>query len=167
MDTSAGLAPRQSVIDRLRAPMAFLLIAAGTVGASYYFFLEKKTEYYTKRDARLIARAAQQVGRCVTSASGILRNAAPLEKTELEALYKIDGRVPDEQRLPSKFFKDIKRIDLKPEDKPPDHHYYATRSNDGLLLNFEVVPEGVRAQMQGQVELQQLLKPLQQNIAGV
>ena len=167
MDTSAGLAPRQSVIDRLRAPMAFLLIAAGTLGASYYFFLQKKTEYYTKRDARLIARAALQVGRSVTSASGILRNAAPLEKTELEALYRIDGRVPDELRLPSKFFKDIKKIDLEPEDKPPDHHYYATRSNDGLLLNFEVVPEGVRAQMQGQVELQQLLKPLQQNIAGV
>jgi len=43
MDTSSGLAPRQKVLDRLRAPMAFLLIAAGTVGASYYFFLQKKT----------------------------------------------------------------------------------------------------------------------------
>jgi hypothetical protein len=162
------LAPRQSVIDRLRAPMAFLLIAACTVGASYYFFLQKKTEYYTKRDARLIARAARQVERCVTSASNILKNAAPLDDHELKALYRIDGRVPDEQRLPSKVFKEINRINLKPEDKPLDHHYYATRANDGqLLLNFEVVPEGVRTQMQAQVELQQLLKPLQQNIAGV
>src|SRR5207248_5688955 len=141
MDTSTGLAPRQSVIDRLRAPMAFLLIAACTLGASYYFFLEKKIEYYTKRDARLIARAARQVERSVRFAAGTLRNAGSLDQTGLEALYRIDGTLPDEQRLPSKFFKEIKKNYPKPEDKPPEHHYYATRSNDGLLLNFEVLSD--------------------------
>ena len=169
MDTATGLAPRQSVIDRLRAPMAFLLIAACTVGASYYFFLQKKTEYYTKRDARLIARAARQVTRSVTRPAGMLRYAAPLEDNELRALYRIDGTVPDEQRLPSKIFNEIRRTAPGPEAKPGDHHYYATRSNDGLLLNFEVVAEAEDKlyEMQGKVELRQLLKPLQQNIAGV
>jgi uncharacterized membrane protein YjjP (DUF1212 family) len=166
MDTSSGLAPRQSVLDRLRAPMAFLLIAAGTVGASYYFFLQKKTEYYTNRDARLIARAAQQVSRSVRTAAGILKNAAPLDEAELKTLYKIDGTAPDEQRLPSKIFKDIRKVALNPGDKPAEHRA-ATRSNDGLLLDFNLVNEDERVEMQGQVELQQLLKPVQQSIAGV
>ena len=186
METSAGLAPRQSVLDRLRAPMAFLLIAADTVGASYYFFLQKKTEYYTKRDARLIARAAQQVGRSVRTAAGILRNAEPLGEKELKALYKIDGTVPDDQRPPSKFFKEIKRVAPDPTAAKEHDVRYAVRQNDGLLLNFDLLwkeseneakSDGKTddknktpppwKQMQGQVELRQLLKPLQQSIAGV
>src|SRR6266542_2371970 len=95
-------------------PMAFLLIAAGTVGASYYVFLQKKTEYYTNRDARLIARAANQVGRSVTIAAGILKNAAQLNEGELRTLYRVDGTVPDEQRMPSKIFKDIKKVTPDP-----------------------------------------------------
>lgn len=166
MDTSSGLAPRQKVLDRLRAPMTFLLIAAGTVGASYYFFLQKKTEYYTNRDARLIARAAQQVSRSVRTAAGILKNAAPLDESELKTLYTIDGTAPDEQRLPSKIFKVIQKKPLNPTDKPVEHRA-ATRTNEGLLLNFDLVNEDERIEMQGQVELRQLLKPLQQNIAGV
>ncbi len=188
MDTSSGLAPRQKVLDRLRAPMAFLLIAAGTVGASYYFFLQKKTEYYTNRDARLIARAANQVGRSVTIAAGILKNAAQLNEGELRTLYKVDGTVPDEQRMPSKIFKDIKKVTPDPTVKKERSHRYATRDNNGLfVLNFDLLweekPEkeakadektevksevpSTWLEMQGQVDLQQLLKPLQQNIAGV
>src|SRR5437764_6462717 len=120
-DTFAGLAPRQALFDRLRAPMAFLLIAAGTVGASYYFFLQRKIDYYTNRDARLIARSARQSARCVKNADTIVTNAAKLKdaaalkdaavlkeaEADLNALYKIEGRPSDEQRLPSKIFKEI------------------------------------------------------------
>jgi hypothetical protein len=174
-DTLAGLAPRQTIFDRLRAPMAFLLIAAGTVGASYYFFLQRKIDYYTNRDARLIARSAQQIARAVKVADGIVKNAAVLkDENDLTALYKIEGRPSDEQRLPSKIFKEIST--KPPEGKPSDEllksetdpleHRYATRGNDGLLLNFEVMTKDQKY-ASGKVELRQLLKPLQQSIAGV
>src|SRR5207244_2500736 len=102
-DTFTDMAPRQSMFDRLRAPMAFLLIALCAGGGYYYFFLQKKTEYYTSRDARLIPRAAE--------------------------------------------------------------HRYATRANEGLMLNFEFQKEPLYGS--GQVELQQLLKPVQQSIGDV
>ena len=127
---------RSSVWDDRSRP-----IAAGTVGASYYFFLQKKTEYYTDRDARLIARAANQVGRSVTIAAGILRNAAQLNDDELKTLYKVDGAVPDEQRMPSKIFKDIKKITPPdPSVKEERNHRYAVRDTNGLfVLNFDLV----------------------------
>jgi hypothetical protein len=164
VDTLAGLAPRQSVFDRLRAPMAFLLIAACTVGASYYFFLEKKTEYYTSRDARLIARAAQTVTRSVTIATGILKHAATLDEKALEPLYRLDGTVSDEQRLPSKIFKTITMT--KASTSPAGDHYSATHNNDDLLLHLQVVTDN-KVEMKGEIDLQQLLKPLQHSIAGV
>jgi len=164
VDTLAGLAPRQSVFDRLRAPMAFLLIAACTVGASYYFFLEKKIEYYTSRDARLIARAAQTVTRSVTIPGIILSHAATLDEAALQPLYKFEGTVSDEQRLPSKIFRTITKI--KDSSSPKGDHHSATHNNDGLLLNFDVVTEE-KVEMKGEVELQQLLKPLQQSLTGV
>jgi hypothetical protein len=179
-DTFAGLAPRQSVFDRLRAPMAFLLIVVCTVGASYYFFLQKKTEYYTSRDARLIARAAQQVARSMRIATAILRNAAPLDGDTLAALYKLEGTTtPDEQRLPSKIFRNI--TNRGTTAAPVGERRSASRSNEGLLIDVDVVvpaekdaappqkdaapPQNV--EMHGQIELQQLLKPMQQSVAGV
>ena len=83
-DTLAGLAPRQSLFDRLRAPMAFLLIAAGTVGASYYVFMQRKIDYYTNRDARLIARSAQQILRAVRNADGMVKNVAKMRDATAE-----------------------------------------------------------------------------------
>lgn len=172
-DTFAGLAPRQSLFDRLRAPMAFLLIAAGTVGASYYFFLQRKIDYYTNRDARLIARSARQIARSVNIADGIVRNAVTLQEPDLTALYKIEGRRSDEQHLPSKIFKEISTNtpvplpeELLKSATDPREHRYATRNNDGLLLNFEVINKE-QQYASGKIELRQLLKPLQQSIAGV
>lgn len=182
-DTLAGLAPRQSLFDRLRAPMAFLLIAAGTAGASYYVFLQRKIDYYTNRDARLIVRSAQQIARSVKVADAIVTNAAALKdaavlktaEDDLAVLYKIEGRPSDEQRVPSKIFKEIsiKPPDGKPSDEllssgtDPLEHRYATRNNDGLLLNFEVMTKDQQRYASGKIELRQLLKPLQQSLAGV
>jgi len=172
-DTLAGLTPRQSLFDRLRAPMAFLLIAAGTVGASYYFFLQRKIDYYTDRDARLIARSAQQIRRSVNIAAGIVKNAVKLEESDLYTLYKADGRTSDEQSRPSKIFREISTkqpVTLSEEllkSETDDHeNRYATRNNDGLLLNFEVMTKDQKYSS-GKVELRQLLKPLQQSVAGV
>src|SRR5260221_12304091 len=174
-DTFAGLGPRQSLFDRLRAPVAFLLIGVCTVGACYYFFLQRKIDYYTNRDARMIKRSAQQIFRCVNIAAGIVKNAAKLEEDDLTALYKIEGR-SDEQRLPSKIFKDITTkppLKLSEEllkgDTGDREHRYATPSNDGLLLNFEFMTRDQKEQRyaSGRIELRQLLKPLQRSIAGV
>src|SRR6266566_3465547 len=168
-DTFTDVAPRQSMFDRLRAPMAFLLIALCAGGGYYYFFLRKKTEYYTSRDARLIARTAEQIGRAVKVGATIVRNAATVKnQDELRALYRLEGAQADELRMPSKIFQNITFI--KP-DKPSEElgpgaeeHRYATRSNDGLRLNFEYLkdaPVGDQLYGSGQVELQQLLKPVQ------
>ena len=172
-DTFAGLAPRQSLFDRLRAPMAFLLIAAGTVGASYYFFLQRKIDYYTNRDARLIARSARQIARSVNNAAGMVKSAAKLEDSDLIALYKIEGRTSDEQRLPSKVFREISTKapvplpeELLKSETDDREHRYATRNNDGLMLNFEVLNKE-QQYISAKIELRQLLKPLQQNMAGV
>lgn len=173
VDTFAGLAPRQSLFDRLRAPMAFLLIAAGTVGASYYFFLQRKIDYYTNRDARLIARSARQIARSVNIAAGIVRNAPKLTQSDLTALYKVEGRTSDEQRLASRIFRDISATrpaklseELLKSETDPQEHRYGTRNNDGLMLNFEVMTKDQKY-VSGRVDLRQLLKPLQQSIAGV
>ena len=145
--------------------MAFLLIAAGTVGASYYFFLQRKIDYYTNRDARLIARSAQQVARAVNITAGIVKNAAKLEDSELTALYKFEGRASDEQRLPSKVFRDISTkapVPLPEEllkSEIDDHeHRYATRNNDGLMLNFEVLNKE-QQYVSAKIELRQDLTP--------
>ncbi|HXA18656.1 MAG TPA: cache domain-containing protein [Thermoanaerobaculia bacterium] len=188
-DTLAGLAPRQSLFDRLRAPMAFLFIAAGALGAGYYFFLQRKIDYYTNRDARLIARSGQQILRAVRNADGMVKNASKVRdaaalkdaavfkaaEDDLTVLYKIDGRPSEEQRVPSKIFKEIsiKPPDGKPSEEllksetDPREHRYATRNNDGLLLNFEVMTKDQQQYASGKIELRQLLKPLQQSIAGV
>ena len=172
-DTFAGLAPRQSLFDRLRAPMAFLLIAAATVGGSYYFFLQRKIDYYTNRDARLIARSAQQIARSVNIAAGIVRNAPKLTQADLTALYRVEGRTSDEQRLPSRIFRDISATppaklseELLKSETDPQEHRYGTRNNDGLMLNFEIMTKDQKY-ASGRVDLRQLLKPLQQSIAGV
>ena len=168
-DTVAGLAPRQSIFDRLRGPMAFLVVAAFAVGAAYYLFLQKKTAYYTDRNARLIARAAQQVGRSVNNGATIARTAAKLDKDDdAKALYKIEGRATDEQRLPSKIFKEITIVKpAKPSDEVAAHgeHRFATRTNDGLLLNFEVL-DGDRY-AKGTIEMRRLLKPLERSMGAI
>ena len=153
--------------------MAFLLIAACTAGASYYFFMQRKIDYYTNRDARLIARSAQQIARSVKIAVGIVKNAVKLEETDLRVLYKIE-RKSDEQGLPTKIFKEISTKppaklseELLKSNNTGDHeHRYATTGDDGLLLNFEVMTQEQRY-ASGRIELRQLLKPLQQSIAGV
>src|SRR5438132_159833 len=157
-DTSTDLSPRQSMLDRLRAPIGFLLIAVVACGGCYYFFLQKKTEYYTSRDARLVARAAQQIGRAVKTGASIVRSAASLKEpkeadgnspavakqpNDLIALYKLEPELADQQRLPSKIFRTITRTKpagpLSPELTSDGEHRYATRTNDGLLLNFDVM----------------------------
>src|SRR5437764_13361183 len=87
-DTSTDLSPRQSTLDRLRAPIGFLLIAVVACGGCYYFFLQKKTEYYTSRDARLVARAAQQIGRADKTGESNVQSAAWLTVTTEEGIYR-------------------------------------------------------------------------------
>ena len=168
-NTFTDVAPRQSMLDRLRAPMAFLLIALCAGGGYYYFFLQKKTEYYTSRDARLIARTAEQIGRAVKVGAGIVKNAATVTNQEqLKTLYKFEGAQADELRMPSKIFQSITSEKPKLRDEPSpggEEHRYATRANEGLLLNFEYQKDQLYGS--GQVELQQLLKPVQQSIGDV
>ena len=95
-DTSTDLSPRQSTLDRLRAPIGFLLIAVVACGGCYYFFLQKKTEYYTSRDARLVARAAQQIGRAVKNGATIVRSAASLKEPK-----EADGNSPAAAKQPN------------------------------------------------------------------
>ena len=179
-DAPAGPRPRQSAFDRLRGPLALLVAAAVAIAASYYAFLQKKTEYFTDRDARLITRAAQQVARLVNIGAAITRNAVTLQdpkskeqSKDVAALYKIEGRASDEQRLPSKIFRDINTVGptkpLAPElTVKPYEHRYATRENNVLLLNFEVLAgENHDRFASGQIELQQLLEPLRRSLADV
>ena len=71
-------------------------------GGYYYFFLQKKTEYYTSRDARLIARTAEQIRRAVNVGAGIVRNAATVKaQSDLNALYKLEGAQADEASAPA------------------------------------------------------------------
>jgi hypothetical protein len=171
-DTSASQPKRQLLFDRLRAPIALLFAAAISTGAGYFLFLQSKTEYYTDRDARLIARAARQVGRSVTVAGNIIKNAASLDEQEARALYKLETRASDEQRLPWQIFGEITTT---PPAKLPEElaengeHRYATRGNDGLRLHFDVAFQQDEKQRyaSAQVDLQQLLKPLQRNMAGI
>src|ERR1043166_3817653 len=173
-DAPAATPPRRkTILDRLRGPLAILLVAAITIAASYYAFLQKKTEYYTDRDARLIARSAQQISRLVTISGFIVRNAAELQNPDdVRALYKVERQSSDEQRLPSKIFKVI--TTKKPDSLPPElsakpwEHRYATRENNALQLNYEVLAGADQDKyVCGQIELQQLLKPLQRSLAGV
>src|ERR1041385_4234935 len=119
-DTPSSTPKRQLLFDRLRAPLALLFTAAIGVSTCYFVFLQSKTEYYTDRDARLIARAAQQIGRSVTIVANIVRNSASLSPDDARALYKIGTRSSDEQRLPSQIFREITTTTVPPDKVPQE-----------------------------------------------
>jgi hypothetical protein len=127
---------RQSVFDRMRGPMTLLLIAVAGFAFYYSLFFERKTSYYRDRNARLVARLADQVRRSIQSTERIVSNAATMPEAELKKLYGYERNVSAEQRQATALFDDLELVQLKPGEDHKARHY-ATFDKGAMKIVFE------------------------------
>ena len=145
---------RQPLFDRIRMPV-MLLTVAFVIGGVYYFFFEKqKTDYYTNRDARLIARAADQIQRSIGVVDRIVGSLAATG-TRYHDAYTIHPNVPEELRSPSAIF-----TTLDTEVCAPDSRRMGQRNGKVELAITQRTASAT-------IELEQLLKPVLAQLAGV
>jgi hypothetical protein len=129
----------KSLFERMRGPMTLLMIAVAGFALYYSLFFERKTSYFRDRNARMVARLADQVRRSITSTSRMVSGGAAMPIDDFKKLYRYDRGASEEQRQPQALFDDLQISTVKESESDKKHQVqsYALRENSALKLVFE------------------------------
>lgn len=167
MSESPAVPPRPSVFDRMRGAITLLMIALGGFVLYYSLFFQRKTAYYSGRNARLVGRLAQQIRRSIDSTARVVTNAASVPDNELEGMYRFGSALSEEQRPPQAVFSKIAAVRT---DKESPASRSAQRRSDGLLLRFnsqsEKTGENAHRFISAEVPLQRLIQNIVRQTAN-
>jgi hypothetical protein len=131
-DAPVPLPPRRSVFDRIRGVFVLLLFAIGGFALYYSLFFERKTTYFSNRNARLIAALGDQIRRSIDLTGRIAGNATAMKEEEIKDLYQFKRGLTD--RPPQAIFD---KIEVLETDKKPARSSFARRISDTLTVTFE------------------------------
>ena len=95
-NTNNGEAEPGGLMSRIRTPILFLLGLILVLGAYYFLYAQKKTNYLVGRNLRLLATMGNMVAEAITNYDEFVKNQAkPLE--EVRGLTRTDCQVDEEE----------------------------------------------------------------------
>src|SRR5437762_1693108 len=132
METPEDAVVKKSAFARARTPMTVVTVALVAFGAYYAFFFERKTAYYSQRNARVVAGLADQVRQAIDATADYAKQAANVpDDKQRNQLFLIDSAQFERVQMPAARFKGI-----EPCVADPLPRRWAESTSSGLRLRF-------------------------------
>jgi hypothetical protein len=130
MEASEDVVVKKSAFAQARVPLTLVFLALAAFGAYYAFFFERKTAYYSERNARVVAGLADQVRKAIDATADYAKQAANVSEQDRKELFLIDSAQGERAQMPAALFR---KIEPCIEDVP---RRWAEPTPNGLRLNF-------------------------------
>jgi hypothetical protein len=174
--------PQKTFLGRARLPLALVIIATISLASYYVLFFERKTAYYTERNARILATLADQLRQSIEATSGYVKQATDVSgakgrttddsNDERKNLF-IFSDATHRAKMPAALFSKIecdegKVTDKKPTDDRP--HLWSERTASGLLLHFNLRVKSKHCSAkfaESSIDLRRLVDPIVQQSSAM